>query len=390
MSVFNVVPVTVDDYEVRARRRLPRFLYDYAAGGANSEQTLAANRNDFDAIQLRQRVMCDVSRVSTATTFLGQDVSMPLALAPVGMAGMYARRGEVQAARAAEAVGVPFTSSTMGVCSIDEINAATKNAAWFQLYMLKDREFVVEMLERAWNAGTRTLVFTVDLAVPGLRQRDFRNGMIGGGLKGKVSKLLQLITSPAWAYDVGIQGKPHLLGNLSGKVADAKDLNSYRSFVESQFDPSVTWEDIRWLRDQWKGTLLIKGVLEVDDARAAMDCGAEGVVISNHGGRQLDAVPSGISVLPSIVDALDDRAEIYMDGGVRSGLDVVRAVALGARGVLMGRPWVFALAVDGESAVRSLLQVFQREITIALALTGVNGIEELSREHVIVSRAAGK
>ncbi|EAQ97250.2 L-lactate dehydrogenase [Congregibacter litoralis] len=380
MSIFSVVPVTVSDYERRARRCLPRFLYDYAAGGANNEETLSANCADFSKIRLRQRVMYDVSRGSTDTTLLGQPASMPLALAPVGMAGMYARRGEVQAAKASETVGIPFTGSTMGVCSINEINAATNTAAWFQLYMLRDRDFVQEMLQNAWDSGTRTLIFTVDLAVPGLRLRDFRNGMIGGGWMGKASQMLQLATSPGWAYDVGIRGKPHFLGNLSGKVKDAKDLNSYKSFVESQFDPSVTWEDIRWLRDQWKGQLLIKGVLEADDARAARDCGAEGVVVSNHGGRQLDAVASSISKLPAVVDAVGSETEVFIDGGIRSGLDVVRAVALGARGVLMGRPWIYALAVNGEAGVRNLLEIFQREIAIALALTGVNSVQELNRE----------
>ena len=380
MSVFDVVPVTVADYERRARRRLPQFLYDYAAGGANSEETLAANTSDFSGVRLRQRVMRDVSGVDTSTTLLGQAATMPVALAPVGMAGMYARRGEVQAARAAEAIGIPFTGSTMGVCSIEEINAGTGTPSWFQLYMLKDRDFVLEMLQNAWDSGTRTLVFTVDLAVPGLRLRDFRNGMIGGGWISKLSQLAQLASSPGWAWDVGIQGKPHVLGNLSGRVPDAKDLNSYKGFVESQFDPSVTWEDIRWLRDQWQGKLLIKGVLEADDARAAVDCGAEGVVISNHGGRQLDGVASAIRKLPEVAAALGGDPEIYIDGGVRSGLDVVRAVALGARGVLMGRPWLFALAVAGESGVRDLLGVFQREIAIALALTGVNTIAELNAD----------
>ena len=384
MSLFNVVPVSVDDYERRARRKLPRFLYDYAAGGANSEETLAANRSDFSRVTLRQRVMFDVSESNIATTLLGQPASMPIALAPVGMAGMYARRGEVQAAKAAETVGIPFTSSTMGVCSIEEINANTAIPAWFQLYMLRDRGVVQEILKRAWDSGTRTLVFTVDLAIPGLRLRDFRNGMIGGGTLGKLSQLAQLATSPAWAYDVGIRGKPHQLGNLSGRVKDAKNLDSYREFVESQFDPSVTWDDIRWLRDQWRGKLLIKGVLDAEDARAAIECGAEGVVVSNHGGRQLDGVSSGIRKLAEVVDALSADVETYIDGGVRSGIDVLRAVALGARGVLMGRPWLYALAVHGEDGVRNLLRVFEREITIALALTGAKRLEDLDREAIDV------
>ncbi|WOJ95142.1 L-lactate dehydrogenase [Congregibacter variabilis] len=382
MSLLNVVPVTVEDYRRRARLRLPGFLFDYADGGANREETLAANSNDFLKIKLRQQVMRDVSGASAATTLLGQNANMPLALAPVGLAGMYARRGEVQAARAAQAHGVPFSVSTNSICSMSEVNEAVATPAWFQLYMLRDRGYVQEILQNAWDAGTRTLIFTIDLPIPGLRLRDYQNGMLGTGLQSKVSKLLQLASSPVWAYDVGIKGKPHLLGNLAGRVPDAKDLNSYKSFVESQFDPAATWEDIRWLRDQWRSQLLIKGVLEVDDALAAVDCGAEGVVVSNHGGRQLDGVASTISKLPGIAQAVDDRAEVFLDGGVRNGIDVVRAVALGARGVLIGRPWLFALAAQGEQGVSALLQVFANEIAVALTLAGVKSVHELTPEMV--------
>ena len=382
MSIYDVVPVTVEDYRKRARFKLPRFLFDYIDGAANSEATAAANISDFDKILLKQRVMRDVSGVTTATEFLGESVAMPLALAPVGMAGMFARRGEAQAARAATKIGVPFTTSTLGICSVEEVSEAAGGSFWFQLYMLRDRDVVVEMLRRAWSAGARTLAFTVDLAVPGLRQRDFRNGMVGGSLPGKLSQAAALATSPFWLWDVGIQGKPHNFGNLTGQVEDPDRLDAYRAFVESQIDPGVTWEDIRWLRGQWQGKLLIKGVLEPEDALAAADCGADGVIVSNHGGRQLDGVASSISKLPGVVAALDDRCEVYLDSGVRTGLDVVRAVALGANGVLIGRAWVYAMAAGGERSIADLLGVFQNEIRIAMSLMGVNRIEEITPDLV--------
>jgi L-lactate dehydrogenase (cytochrome) len=267
---------------------------------------------------------------------------------------------------------------------VEEVSQAAGGSFWFQLYMLRDREVVMEMLQRAWNAGARTLAFTVDLAVPGLRQRDFRNGMVGGALPGKLSQAAALATSPFWLWDVGINGKPHNFGNLTGQVDDPDRLDAYRAFVESQIDPSVTWEDIRWLRDQWQGKLLIKGVLEPEDALAAADCGADGVIVSNHGGRQLDGVASSISKLPAVAAALEGRCEVYLDSGVRTGLDAIRAVALGARGVLIGRAWVYAMAAGGERGVADLLGGFQKEIHIAMALMGVNRIEDISPEVIEV------
>ncbi|MEQ9530909.1 MAG: L-lactate dehydrogenase [Haliea sp.] len=377
MSIYDVIPITVADYRRRARRRLPRFLFDYAEGGANDELTLAANVSAFQRLRLKQRVMRDVSGVDTATELLGRTASLPLALAPVGMAGMFARRAEVQAARAAEQAGIPFTASTVGICSLEEISNATQGPFWFQLYMLRDREFVSGLLERAANAGCKTLVFTVDLPVAGLRLRDFRNGLLGGGLPGKLSKFTQLASSPAWAWDVGFRGRPHSFGNLSDKVANPEDLEAYKAFVDAQFDPSCTWEDIHWLRDQWPGKLLIKGVMEAEDARAAVDAGADGVVVSNHGGRQLDAVAGSASKVQAVAGAIGGQAEVYVDGGVRSGLDIVKAVALGARGVLIGRPWVFAVAARGQQGVEDLLDLFRREVATAMALMGVNRIADI-------------
>jgi L-lactate dehydrogenase (cytochrome) len=380
MSLYDVTPVTVADYRLRARRKLPHFLFDYLDGGANDERTAARNEADFGDFRLKQRVMHDVSDVDTSTTLAGDAAALPVALAPVGMAGMYARRGEVQGARAAERAGIPFTTSTVGICPVEEIQSATHRPFWFQLYMMRDRDFVLEMLKRAQAAGCQTLVFTVDLPVAGMRLRDYRNGMLGGGWRGKLSQLLQLATSPGWALDVGLRGKPHNFGNISHKVTNSNDLNAYKAFVDAQFDPTVTWADIRWLRDHWQGKILIKGVMEVDDARSAADAGADGVVVSNHGGRQLDGVASSISKLPAVAAALAERTEIYMDGGVRSGIDVVKAIALGARGVLIGRPWIYALSARGEQGVVDLLDVFRREIATAMALVGVNRIEDITSE----------
>jgi L-lactate dehydrogenase (cytochrome) len=379
MSLYDVVPVSVEDYRRRARRRLPRFLYDYLEGAANAEVTAAANESDFNRFLLKQQVMRDVDGVSTQAELAGQSVSMPLALAPVGMAGMYARRGEVQGARGAQRSGVPFTTSTVGICPVEEV-AASGRAPWFQLYMLRDRDLVQALLQRAANAGCDTLLFTVDLPVAGMRLRDYRNGMLGGGAVGKMAYLAQLASSPRWAVDVGLQGKPHNFGNLREVVPDPDDLNAYKAFIDAQFDSSVTWSDIAWLRSIWQGKLFIKGVLEVDDARAAVDAGADGIVVSNHGGRQLDGVASSISKLPAIGTELGEHTEILVDGGIRSGIDVAKALALGARGVLIGRPWVYAISVGGEAALVDLLSVFQRELSVAMALMGIRSIDEFNRD----------
>lgn len=307
---------------------------------------------------------------------------MPLVLAPIGLAGMMARRGEALAARAAQVAGVPFTTSTVGICPLEEVRAATTASFWFQLYMLRDRDLVLSLLDRAESAGCQTLVFTVDLAVTGMRHRDVRNGMLSNSPAGKLAKARQLMVRPRWLLDVAIRGKPHTFGNLHEAVSGANDLDGFKAFIDAQFDPSVTWKDIDWLRSRWKGKLLIKGVMTAEDALAAVESGADGVVVSNHGGRQLDGVASSISTLPKVLDALGGRADVYMDGGVRSGVDVVRAVALGARAVLIGRPWVWAMAARGEQGVIDLLNVFQQEIRVALALMGVSRIADLTPEMV--------
>jgi L-lactate dehydrogenase (cytochrome) len=371
------LPVTANDYRRRAEKRLPGFLFDYIDGGSNDEVTLAANVADFRRFCLKQQVLRDVGNVDTSTRLSGQMASMPVALAPIGMAGMMAKRGEAQAARAAKTAGIPFTTSTVGICPVEEVKAATDQPFWFQLYMLRDRDAVLALLERAKTVGCETLVFTVDLPLAGMRHRDSRNGMMGKGLKAQLVRLSQILSRPRWIVDVGLGGRPHSFGNLSDVVSNPDSLDSFKAFIDSQFDPTVTWKDIAWLRSVWQGNILIKGVLEADDARKAADVGADAVIVSNHGGRQLDGVASSICKLPGVAAAVGDKIEVYMDGGVRSGIDVVKAVALGAKGVLIGRPWIWAVAADQEAGLSNLLDVYQREIAVAMALMGVNTIEEI-------------
>jgi L-lactate dehydrogenase (cytochrome) len=377
-----VVPVTASDYGRIARRRLPRFLADYIDGGAGEELTVARNVTALRAISLRQRVMRDVSAIDTGTTLLGQPMSMPLVLGPVALAGMYRRRGEAQAARAAVRAGVSFTTSTMGICSPEEVQAAASGASWFQLYMLRDRAVVETLLDRVHAAAVKTLVFTVDLPMLGKRYRDDHNGVMAGGLRGAAAKAWQIAARPGWIYDVGLRGKPHDFGSLRGVIKGVRDLEGFKDFIDSQFDPSVTWKDIEWLRGRWPGQLIIKGVMCSDDARAAVQAGADGVVVSNHGGRQLDGVAASISCLPEVVTAVGDQTEVFVDGGVRNGTDVIRALALGADGVLLGRAWAWALAAGGEEAVVNLLEVIRREIANSMALMGVNRIAEIGPELV--------
>jgi L-lactate dehydrogenase (cytochrome) len=379
-KTLDIVPATAQDYRLRAEKRLPRFLFDYLDGGANDELTLAANVGDFSKVRLRQRVLRDVSQIDTSTMFAGEPVSMPIALAPIGLAGMMARRGEAQAVRVANAAGLPFTLSTVGICSVGEVKAAANKPFWFQLYMIRDRVAVKSLLDRARAAGCTTLVFTVDLPVTGMRHRDTRNGMLTDSLRGKVGKVRQLVTRPGWINDVALRGKPHTFGSLAELVPNATDLNSFKAWIDAQFDPSVTWKDIEWLRSIWPGKLLLKGILEADDALSAAAIGVDGVVVSNHGGRQLDSVASTISKLPAISSAVGERLEVYLDGGIRSGVDVFKAMALGARGVFIGRPWIWALAGGGATGLGALLDTFRREFEVTMALTGVTRVSDITKE----------
>ena len=376
---LHVIPAGTLDYRRLAERRLPRFLFDYIDGGANDEVTLARNVADFQAIRVRPRVLVDVANVETATTLAGEPAAMPVILAPIGMAGMMARRGEAQAVRAADAAGLPFTLSTAGVCPLAEVRAAARRDFWFQLYMVRDRGAVRALLERARATGCGTLVFTVDLAVLGMRHRDTRNGMTSGSLKARLARARQIAARPGWLYDVGLRGRPHGLGILADAVPDVARLNAVRNWLATQFDASVTWKDIEWLRGIWPGKLLLKGLQEVEDGRAAVAVGADGVIVSNHGGRQLDGVASSVSKLPAMVDAVGTRLEVFVDGGVRSGLEVFKALALGARGVLIGRPWIWAVAGAGEAGLVDLLATFKRELEIAMALAGVTRVSQIGR-----------
>lgn len=375
-------PATAEDYREKARARLPRFLFDYLDGGATDEQTLRANETDWAGIKLRQRVLINVDQVDTTSTLAGQSCSMPVVLAPLGLAGMMARRGEVQAVRVANAAGIPFTLSTVGICPVEEVQAAATETAWFQLYMIRDRARIEALLEKAWAAGCRTLVFTVDLPLPGRRHRDFRNGLASGGPRARFLKIQQLLSRPGWLWDVALRGGPLSFGNLSDAVPDANNLDGFKKWIDTQFDPTVTWSDIQWIRDHWQGKLLIKGILDVDDAHQAVQLGADAIVVSNHGGRQLDGVSSSAGKLPEIVAAVGSQTEILVDGGVRSGTDVFRALALGARGVMVGRPWAWALAGGGEAGLTNLLTSWQQELRLAMTLTGVTRIADIGTDQL--------
>jgi len=366
-------PASVSDYQRLAKARLPRVLSDYIEGGSYDEITLGRNRSDFAALQLRQRVLRDVSSISLSTTIFGQSFSMPLLLAPVGLGGMYARRGEVQAARAAQAAGVGFCLSTMGVCAIDEVSTAA-TPPWFQLYMMKDRGYVAELLARATAANCPALVLTVDLPRPGARYRDARSGMFSAWRVG-----LDAMLHPRWLYDVYLRGRPHVLGNLAPVLPDAHGVSDFWAWIQANFDPAISWRDLEWVRERWSGPLILKGILDVEDARLAAASGVDAIVVSNHGGRQLDSVASSISALPSIADAVGDQMAILMDGGVRSGLDIVKALASGARACLIGRAWAWAVAARGEAGVEHMLQIIHNEMMIAMTLTGFTDVTKLDR-----------
>ncbi|MGE4323324.1 MAG: FMN-dependent L-lactate dehydrogenase LldD [Sphingobium sp.] len=365
------------DYRTAARRRLPPFLFHYIDGGAYAEHTLHRNGADLADIAVRQRVLRDVADISLETRLFDRNIAMPVALAPVGLTGMFARRGEVQAARAAASRNVPFTLSTVSVCAIEEVQAASATPLWFQLYVLKDRGFMRNALDRAQAAGITTLVFTVDMPVPGARYRDAHSGM--SGPHAALRRIVQAMTHPRWAWDVGLRGRPHDLGNISAYRGAPTGLADYIGWLGANFDPSIGWRDLEWVRDVWKGPMIIKGILDPGDARDAARFGADGLIVSNHGGRQLDGVLSSARALPAIADAVRGDLTILADSGIRSGLDVVRMLALGADGVLIGRAFAYALAAAGERGVGHLLDLFAAEMRVAMALTGVRSIREIDR-----------
>ena len=366
------------DFRAAARRKLPKFLFDYIDGGANAEQTLARNTSDLQSIGLRQRVLRGSDSIDLSTSVFGETLAAPIGLSPVGLTGMYARRGEVQAAKAAERASIPYTLSTVSVCSLEEVASKTDRAIWFQLYVLKDRAFMKNVLERAEAAGVRTLVFTVDMPVPGARYRDAHSGM--SGPNAPLRRMYQAITHPEWAMSVGLMGRPHDLGNISVYRGKKTNLSDYIGWLGANFDPEISWRDLEWIRDTWSGNLVIKGILDRDDVDDAVRLGADGIIVSNHGGRQLDTVSSSIRALPDIVHAVDGRMKVLVDSGFRNGLDVLKALCLGADAVMFGRAYIYALAAGGETAVSQFISLIEHEMRIAMVLMGAKSVPDLSSD----------
>ncbi|RRO08471.1 FMN-dependent L-lactate dehydrogenase LldD [Pectobacterium aquaticum] len=369
------------DYRAAAQRKLPPFLFHYVDGGAYGEHTLRRNTADLADIALRQRILKNVSDLSLETQLFGEKLAMPVVLAPVGLTGMYARRGEVQAARAAAQKGIPFTLSTVSVCPIEEVAPTIDRPLWFQLYVLKDRGFMRNVLERAQAAGVKTLVFTVDMPTPGARYRDAHSGM--SGPNAAIRRVLQAMVHPQWAWDVGLNGKPHDLGNVSAYRGTPTTLENYIGWLAENFDSSISWQDLAWIREMWKGPMIIKGILDPEDAKEAVRFGADGIVVSNHGGRQLDGVLSTAHALPAIADAVKGEITILADSGIRTGLDVVRMIALGADGVMLGRAFVYALAAAGEAGVVNLLNLIEKEMRVAMTLTGAKSIADITTDSLV-------
>ena len=371
----------IDDLRQLARRRVPRAFFEYADGGSYNEETLRANRADHERIKLRQRVLVDVSERSLATSVLGQKVAAPIILAPIGLAGMQHGDGEILSARAAEAAGIPYTLSTMSICSIEDVAAATTKPFWFQLYVIHDRGFSKDILARAAAAKCNTLVLTVDLQVLGQRHRDIRNGMTVPP-EFRINNIIDIATKPAWAWSV-LTGKRKTFGNLAGHVKGMEDVNSLGTWIQSQFDPALSWKDVEWIKKIWPGKLIVKGILDTDDARTAVKLGADALVVSNHGGRQLDGAPSSISALPKVADAVGADTEVLFDGGIRTGADIMRALALGARACMIGRAYIYGLGAGGQAGVAKAIEILENELSVTMALTGTKRIADIDR-HVLV------
>lgn len=371
----------IEDLRALARRKVPRAFFDYAETGSYSQETLRANRTDLERIRLRQRVMIDVSARDTSTTMLGEPVSMPFGLGPVAMTGLEHGNGEILACRAAHAAGIPFTMSTLSICSIEDVAAAVHKPFWFQLYVMKDRGFVRALVERAAAAKCSALVLTVDLQVLGQRHVDIKNGLsVPPALK--IKNLIDMMTKPRWVHSV-LVGKRWTFGNLDGHVKGMESVKSLAQWIGSQFDAALNWQDVEWIRDIWPGKLILKGILDLEDARLAAKTGATAIVVSNHGGRQLDGAPSSISMLPRIADAVGSDIEVMFDGGIRAGQDVLRALALGARSCLVGRAYIFGLGAGGEAGVAKAIDILRQELDVSMALTGVRRISEIDR-HILV------
>jgi L-lactate dehydrogenase (cytochrome) len=367
----------IEDLRQVARRKVPRAFFDYAEAGAYSQATLRSNRADLDRIKLRQRVLVDVSQRDLATTIIGEPARLPIALAPIGLCGMQRGDGEILACRAAHAAGIPFILSTMSICSIEDVAQAVGKPFWFQLYVMKDRGFIRSLIERAAAAKCSALVLTIDLQVLGQRHCDIRNGMTVPPVM-KLANLIDIASKPGWTLSI-LQGKRKTFGNLAGHVRGMDNVTSLAQWTNSQFDPALNWKDVDWVRSLWPGKLILKGILDVEDAKLAAQTGASALVVSNHGGRQLDGAPSSISALPKIADAVGSQIEVMFDGGIRSGQDVLRALALGARSCLIGRSYVYGLGAYGQEGVAKAIDILAKELDVSMALTGMINVRQLNR-----------
>ena len=367
----------IEDLRQTARRRVPRMFFDYAESGSYAEETLHANRTDLEAIKLRQRILLDVAGRTTGTTILGEPVSLPLALAPIGLCGMQHGDGEILACRAAHEAGIPFTLSTMSICSIEDVAASVDKPFWFQLYVMKDRGFVRSLIERAAAAKCSALVLTVDLQVLGQRHRDIKNGLSVPPER-RIKNLIDIATKPAWALSV-LRGKRRTFGNIAGHVRGMENVNSLSVWIASQFDETLSWKDVEWIAGLWPGKLILKGILDVEDALVAAKTGAAAIVVSNHGGRQLDGAPSSIAALPAIAEAVGSSIEVLFDGGIRSGQDIMRAIAHGAHACLSGRAYIYGLGAGGQAGVARAIEIMRNELSVSMALTGVTGIDKIDR-----------
>jgi L-lactate dehydrogenase (cytochrome) len=378
----------IDDLRILARRRVPRAFFDYADSGSYNEETLRANRADLEAIKLRQRVLVDVSQRSLATTIVGQKISAPLILAPVGLTGMQHGNGEILSAQAANEAGIPYALSTMSICSIEDVAQAAGKPFWFQLYVIRDRGFSKDILERAAAAKCNALILTVDLQVLGQRHRDIRNGMTVPP-EIRIKNIIDIASKPAWAFGI-LMGKRKTFGNLAGHVKGMDNVNSLAAWIGTQFDPALSWKDVEWIKKIWPGKLILKGILDPEDAGTAVKLGADAIVVSNHGGRQLDGAPSSISALPGIVDAVGSDTEVLFDGGIRTGADILRALALGARACLIGRAYIYGLGAGGKAGVAKAIDILENELSVAMALTGTNKISDIDASVIAGGEAKKK